>query len=269
MTRAPVANAADYLWAFQKLLPRGRVWQRGWGTMQAAYLLTLMPTWARLHMRGNDLLTETFPCTTDELLPEWEASLGLPDPCVQPPLATVQQRQDAVCAKFKARGGCSLDYFANLIETLGYPLIEIQLYRPFRVGNSNPGQRHQFYFCTGQNRVGDRLYSWSWDGQNKPTWASRVGDRVFWPDWVYVWGIVFPGTIADTYFRTGRSHVGERLRTAITKSNVVTSQLACLLTEIAPANTKFIFLTEVYSIWDGGASIWDRGASVWDGHLTG
>lgn len=143
---APVYTAADYLWQFQRLLPRGRVWHRGWGTVQAEALLTLMPTWARLSARANQLLVETFPCTTTELLPEWEASLGLPDPCIQPPLATLQQRTAAVCAKFAGRGGQSIDYFIELAAEHGYT-IEITTYAPFRVDI---------------NRADDPLYDAAW-----------------------------------------------------------------------------------------------------------
>jgi uncharacterized protein YmfQ (DUF2313 family) len=147
---APIATAIDYLTQFQRLLPRGRVWQRGWGSVQAADLLTLMPTWARLHQSANELLVDTFPCTTDELLPEWEESLGLPDPCTGP-LDTIEARQTAVCAKFVARGGQSLAYFEHLAEVAGLA-VTIEEYAPF---------------YTDRNRVGDRL----WNQAGAYTWS--------------------------------------------------------------------------------------------------
>ena len=116
---APAYTAAEYLWQFQRLLPRGRVWHRGWGKVEAQDLLTLMPTWVRLNGRANDLIADAFPCTTDGLLPEWEATLGLPDPCTGP-LDTIQERVAAVCAKFTARGGQSIAYFIAIAESLGY-----------------------------------------------------------------------------------------------------------------------------------------------------
>ena len=169
----PSANADDYLWQFQRLLPRGLIWQRAWGTFQAEHLLTLMPTWVRLHGRANDLIAETFPCSTTELLVEWERSLGLPDACTGP-LDTLQQRQAAVCTKFRARGGQSVAYYQQVAEGLGYA-ITIEQFAPFRVG---------------LNRVGDRLY-----GQ----------------DWANAWRVNAPET-AVTYFRAGASRVGEGLR---------------------------------------------------------
>jgi uncharacterized protein YmfQ (DUF2313 family) len=130
MALPPVHTATDYLWQFQRLLPRGRIWHRGWGTLQAQHLLTLMPTWARLDERASELITETFPCSVAaEMLPEWEATLGLPD-CE--PLDTIQQRQQAVCAKFSMRGGQSIAYFIELAAAYGYQ-ITITQHSAFRV----------------------------------------------------------------------------------------------------------------------------------------
>jgi uncharacterized protein YmfQ (DUF2313 family) len=130
MAPPPVHSALDYLWQFQRLLPRGRIWHRGWGTLQAQHLLTLMPTWARLDERASELITETFPCSVaSEMLPEWEATLGLPD-CGE--LGTIYQRQVAVCAKFAMRGGQSIAYFKALAAAYGYQ-IQIEQNSAFRV----------------------------------------------------------------------------------------------------------------------------------------
>jgi uncharacterized protein YmfQ (DUF2313 family) len=169
---APVYTAYDYLQQFVRLLPRGLVWQRGLGSVQSADLLTLMPTWSRLHQRGNDLITETFPCSTTEGLPEWEATLGLPDPCTGP-LDTVQQRMAAVCAKFAARGGQSEAYFIALAERLGF-VITIETFRPFYAG------------------------------------ISRAGDPLYGPHWAHVWRVHASGT-AVIWFRTSVSAAGEPL----------------------------------------------------------
>jgi uncharacterized protein YmfQ (DUF2313 family) len=169
----PVASALDYLAQFQRLLPRGRVWQRGWGTIQAAHLLTLMPTWARLHVRAGEVIGETFPCTVAaEMLPEWEATLGLPD-CE--PLDTVQQRQAAVCAKFALRGGQSVAYFIELAAAHGYA-IEIEQHSAFRVDI---------------NRADEPLYDVAWD---------------------YAWTVT-AAIDTVIYFRTDESHADEPLAT--------------------------------------------------------
>jgi uncharacterized protein YmfQ (DUF2313 family) len=142
---APLYSVTDYLAAFQRLLPRGRIWHRGWGTVQAEDILTLLPQTVRLNQRAIDVLRETFPCTTDELLPEWEASLGLPDPCTGE-LDTIEARQAAVCAKFTARGGQTAEYFIRVAAAAGYT-ITIATFRPF---------------YASEGRVGDRLFDEQW-----------------------------------------------------------------------------------------------------------
>jgi uncharacterized protein YmfQ (DUF2313 family) len=170
----PIATETDYLAAFQRLLPRGRVWHRGWGTVQAAHLLTLMPTWARLHTRAGEVIAETFPCSVAaEMLPEWEATLGLPD-CE--PLDTVQQRQAAVCAKFSMRGGQSMAYFIELAAAHGFT-IEIEQHQAFRVDI---------------NAADDPLSDSAWD---------------------YAWTVISPATDTIVYFRADASHADEPLAT--------------------------------------------------------
>jgi uncharacterized protein YmfQ (DUF2313 family) len=170
---APLYSVLDYLWQFQRLLPRGRIWQRGWGTVQAEDILTLLPQTVRLNQRAIDVLRETFPCTTEELLPEWEASLGLPDPCIGE-LDTLQQRQAAVCAKFVARGGQSADYFIQLAASIGYE-ITITTFRPF---------------YASEGRVDEPLYD---------------------EYWAYVWQVNVFGDAGLIYFRVDESAADEPL----------------------------------------------------------
>ncbi len=190
---------------FQKLLPRGRVWHRGWGTVQAEDLLTLMPTWARLDARAGNLLTDAFPCTTDELLPEWEATLGLPDPCTGP-LPTIQQRVLAVCAKFSNTGGQSMQYFIDLAETLGFK-ITITTYSVFRTG------------------------------------LSRIGDPLNAPAFAFAWGVTLvidpgpPPSPTPIYFRTGASGVGEPLMYWNDEL------MRCMFEALKPAHTSIIWIS--------------------------
>ena len=170
-----VRTALDYLIQFQRLLPRGRVWHRGLGTLQAQHLLTLMPTVARLDQRAQQLLIDAFPCSTTELLPEWEASLGLPDPCTGP-IEDLAARQFAVCAKFTMRGGASRGYFIALAKSLGID-ITIQQFAPFYVGR------------------------------------NRVGDRLFDSAWTFVWQVTITDPGAAIYFRVSENRVGDRLVT--------------------------------------------------------
>lgn len=224
----PVPTSSDYLWQFQRLLPRGRVWHRGWGTLQAEALLTLMPTWVRLHLRADNLIGDAFPCSTVELLPEWEATLGLPDPCVQPPITTLQQRTAAVCSKFAARGGSSREYFERLAASLGYQ-ITITTFQPFR---------------TGQSRTGDRLYSEAW---------------------AFAWRIDVQGDVGTViHFRTGQSTTHEALATwgiQQLECMIAASAPANTIPIYAYKITSSIWDGGL-SIWDQGTSIWDENAIV-------
>jgi uncharacterized protein YmfQ (DUF2313 family) len=222
---APLYAVTDYLWQFQRLLPRGRVWHRGWGTVQAEDLLTLMPQTVRLNQRAIDVLRETFPCSTHELLPEWEASLGLPDPCIGE-LDTTQQRQAAVCAKFTARGGQSVAYFTRLAASAGYT-ITITTFRPFYVS---------------EGRVDDPLYD----------------ER-----WAYVWRINIATVDTLVYFRVGESAVDEPLvsfgdpviECLLTAAKPAHTELIFSYVD----GSLWDFSTA-----DGSHSAWDNGASVWD-----
>lgn len=135
---APQFVAADYLAALQALLPRGRVWPRDPSTVQASVLTGLTPTYERQNARANQLLVDAFPVSTIELLPEWEESLGLPDPCARAS-PTIAARRAQVVARLEAQGGQSAAYFIALALSLGY-VITITEFSPARVGIARAGQ---------------------------------------------------------------------------------------------------------------------------------
>lgn len=89
-------------------------------------------------MRNAHLLVDAFPATAVELLPEWEAALGLPDPCagVAP---TVAARQQQVVARFAGSGGQSMAYYIGYAAILGYT-ITITQFSPARAGQLRAGQ---------------------------------------------------------------------------------------------------------------------------------
>ena len=135
---APDLTADDFLFALQSLLPRGRVWSRDGDTVQIKTLEGCAPTFARLNARANYLLTDGFPSTTYELLPEWESSLGLPDPCAgESP--TIQQRRAQVVARLASSGGQSLPYFEDFASSLGYD-VDVINYVPARAGHAHCGE---------------------------------------------------------------------------------------------------------------------------------
>lgn len=133
----PVFTAADYLASFLAMLPRGRAWPRDADTIMVQQLAKLTPTWARLDARAQNLIVDGFPSTTVEMLPEWEASLGLPDPCAgESP--TLQARRAQVVARFIGQGGQSIPYFIAFAAALGYSITTTE-YAPFRAGYSRAG----------------------------------------------------------------------------------------------------------------------------------
>lgn len=129
---APKFLAADFLQAFLKLLPRGRVWSRDPDSVQNQALLGLNSIYEANSARASTLLTDVFPGSTLELLPEWESCLGLPDPCagVAP---TIQARRAQVVSRISGTGGQSSRYFTAVAANLGYQ-ITISQFVPSRFG---------------------------------------------------------------------------------------------------------------------------------------
>jgi uncharacterized protein YmfQ (DUF2313 family) len=220
MPDLPAFGATDYLAQFQRLLPRGRIWHRGWGRVQDADLLTLMPTWSRLHARLNALIGEIFPCSTLELLTEWEATLGLPDPCVGE-LGSVQQRVRAVCAKFAARGGQSKTYYRQVAAALGFS-IEIHEFTPFTAGWE----------------AGLPVYGESW----AHTWSITAVAEMIW------------------YFEAGNSTAGEPLRIWGNRLlECVFERIKPAHTILIFRYVGAVWDSGL-ARWDGGLSIWDTEA---------
>ncbi len=131
---APIYSQADYTAALQSLLPRGLVWPRDGASVQAQAISGFAQSFARSNGAASNLLVDAFPDTVVQLLPEWEATLGLPDPCAgaQP---TLQARRAQVVARLSSIGGQSVAYYTALAATLGYS-ITIQSFQPFRFGRT-------------------------------------------------------------------------------------------------------------------------------------
>lgn len=125
-------RAGDFLRAFMSLLPRGRVWSRDVSSVQSRALLGLVTIYEDSTARANQLLVDAFPGSTYELLPEWELTLGLPDPCAGP-APTIQARRAQVVARLTATGGQSIPYFTGLAKSLGYEVTVTQ-FMPSRFG---------------------------------------------------------------------------------------------------------------------------------------
>lgn len=176
---APNYSSGDYLSALQTLLPRGRVWPREPDAIQTKILAGLTQIYARTNMRANQVIVEALPSTTFQLLPEWEATMGLPDPCagVSP---TVQGRRSQVVARFTGVGGQSVAYIVAFAKSLGYT-ISIKQYAPARVGQSRVGQplcgpawAHAWSVNSALNTVTRSRVGTASAGEPLATWSNDV-----------------------------------------------------------------------------------------------
>ncbi|MBV2180881.1 MAG: YmfQ family protein [Castellaniella sp.] len=172
----PIFRAADFLQAFLALLPRGRVWSRDTDAVQNQALMGLNTIYESNSARSRQLLTDAFPASTYELLPEWEATLGLPDPCagVAP---SAQARVAQVVARLTSVGGQSIPYFTSMAANLGYT-VTITQFVPARFGGSfgapfgNQDWAHAWQvnapqFSVGKNTFGGSFGSaFAWWGNN-------------------------------------------------------------------------------------------------------
>lgn len=165
---------ADFQAALWNLMPRGRAWSRGTGSTQDAVVACLAPSYQRQCSAAINLLAAAFPATAVDMIPEWQLTLGLPDPCAGPAPTLVQQRKQIV-ARLTNSGGQSAAYFVALAAQLGYA-VTVTNNAPFRCGQSRCGQAlggQEWYFAwnihtpqytvnpflAGQSTAGDPLSS--------------------------------------------------------------------------------------------------------------
>ena len=157
-----------------RLLPQGRAWRRDSGSNLSALFLALAPAYTRNTEAAAQVLIDASPATTDNLLVEWENSLGLPDPCTAAN-PSLQQRRAAVRAKWGARGSLTIPYFIGLAANLGFA-ITIREFAPFSVDmpcdmplngpewafvwQVNAPQITTFYFSADRSSVDDPLESY-------------------------------------------------------------------------------------------------------------
>lgn len=112
-------SAEDYAGAFRALLPRGRIWQAEPGSTQQRLIAALAKAWSRLDSTAGALLDSSLPGSNLDLVGEWEATLGLPDPCAGAN-ATLEQRAAQVVSRFVAGGGQSTSFFVSFAAALGF-----------------------------------------------------------------------------------------------------------------------------------------------------
>ena len=170
----PVFAQSDFQQALMNLTPQGRVWPRDPDSTQYAFWNAMAGTWKRNSDSAIGLLNDSPPFSLDQMLPDWESTLALPDDCA-PAGQSTQQRVAAVIAKLSALGGQSVAYFIALAEAMGYPNVTITQYAPARCGRTTCGEP-----CAG-----------------------LVG-------WFFLWVLNAP-TLPVTYAACGIAHCGDPL----------------------------------------------------------
>lgn len=149
-------TADDYAASLRaQLMPPGTAWARDaastLGQVLGAYALGL----GRADAAIRRLTSEADPRTTTELLPEWEAATGLPDPCVTAPL-TLGERRRAVHTRVTSTGGAAPAYFEGIAADLGYTAkveaLQLHVWR-LNIAESTGVT----LFRAGASRAGDRL----------------------------------------------------------------------------------------------------------------
>lgn len=201
------------------LLPPGKAFSREPGSRQAQLLEGMGEEFANLEARTLDILREFDPSMALELLTDWEAALGLPDPCVGVP-TTLEERRNAIVARLVALNGANSDDLVALAATLGYQIRIVQ-HRPFQAGRSHAGEElanHQIPFRAGYSHAGDAL-------------SNRE-------EWLWTVDVIGPFVTVRT-FQAGRSVAGEPL----TSWN--NALLECTLSRVAPAHILLRFLYEL------------------------
>ena len=163
-----------YTSMLQNLLPLGLAWPRQPGTNMENFLAALAVELNRVDVRVEDMLRESYPLTSSELLTDWERVTGLPEEC-EGLAATVQKRREAVRQKLSSIGGQSPSFYISVMANLGYE-ITITEFRPFRVG------------------------------------INAAGDPVYGEDWAYAWQVNAPEETIR-YFSAGSGAAGEPLAT--------------------------------------------------------
>ncbi|MFZ2469466.1 MAG: putative phage tail protein [Parvibaculum sedimenti] len=134
-------RSEQYASLWLQLAPRGRAWARGLASSFRRLGLALGAEFSRIHARAENLLVEAHPATTDELLSDWEAFAGLPDPC-NPLEQNRRERLQALKGRLTDIGGASVDRYMRIASALGYD-VTLEKFRPFEFGRSAFGGRQE------------------------------------------------------------------------------------------------------------------------------
>ncbi len=215
MGRSGMTVKKDYTAFLQALLPTGQAWNRQENSNLTLLLDAFAAEFLAIHNRALDLLKESDPRSTIEMLTDWETETGLPDSCSEGIATTFQERRQAILQKLTTIGGQSASYFRSIAEGYGYE-VEITENLPFRVGESYTGEEYiEGEYSRRQIHLTD-------DTSIRFYWNAKVLEpRV-------------------NYFRCGESECGIETLATITQAE----DLECILMRLKPAHTHLTFAYE-------------------------
>ncbi|OLF55423.1 YmfQ family protein [Pseudomonas chlororaphis] len=178
-----IAHTADeYLQQLRGLLPIGPAWSLEMAPEIDRILAGVAIEFSRLDARAVDLQNEMDPSGVSELVPDWEAIMGLPDPCLGLNPA-FEDRRLAVRRRLVEVGGQSRAYFIDVALSQGYPNATISEHRAPRMGRSRFGTARfgtwlaQFMWTLntgGRQRQGRRFGASYWGER----FGSNPGDAL-------------------------------------------------------------------------------------------
>lgn len=152
-----------YRQQIKQLLPPGRAFPRGAGTNWHKLCDGIAAEAARIHERAEDLQTEMFPGTQTEMMTDWEAVWGLPDPCTGQ-LSTLGERRAALLARMTFIGDQRPGFFIALAASLGYTVtIDENVGGDPTVWRVNAPSTTIHWARAGAMRAGDRICTWGND----------------------------------------------------------------------------------------------------------
>lgn len=123
----------DNQFLLAKHLPIGRAWERGFSVESnlGKYLLGLSIEFYRFQVLAKKIQIEMDIDQANDLLIEWEKSVGLPDSCFSTNVS-IEDRRKQISAKFSKFGGVQTkDDFIRVAEFFGY---NIDIYAGLSVG---------------------------------------------------------------------------------------------------------------------------------------
>lgn len=102
----------------QQLMPRGRAWSRESTSDLHKLVNSISARYERAENNSHTLLNEMRPEATQQLLPEWEEYLGLPE--CEATEQSFELRRSAVVEKDRRRGGLQTWQIEQLAAALGF-----------------------------------------------------------------------------------------------------------------------------------------------------